>query len=427
MIPSYAPEDVRRAAFKRRQPRPEPRGPAGFHAENRDTPGPGWSGCRERATENSRLTQPRKAWTGYAPARKDTGAVKPKGRADIRAHEGLVTISPRERKPSWLKVRSPGGPNYLRLKRLMRSEALHTVCEEAGCPNIGECWEAGTATFMILGDVCTRACKYCAVAHGMPTVLDHDEPRRVAATVAVMELEHVVITSVNRDELPDGGAAIYAETIRRIQSRVPDCSVEVLIPDFKGDEGALATVLDARPAILGHNLETVERLHPEVRPGGRYWRSISYLGASRRLAPDILTKTGIILGMGERAPEIRQAMRDLREAGVDILTLGQYLRPSLQHIPVARWVTPGEFRGWKRIGEGEYGFRHVESGPLVRSSYHAKDQARQVSAGGPGSISRVLEADLPAPAEVPALRLVQIEAGRSARDGKDGREVAHAG
>ena len=372
------------------------------------------------------MSQPLKAWKGYAPARKDTGTIRPKGNARIRAHEGLATVSPSDRKPSWLKVRSPGGPNYLRLKRLMRSQALHTVCEEAGCPNIGECWEAGTATFMILGDVCTRACKYCAVAHGLPTVLDRDEPRRVAETVATMELEHVVITSVNRDELPDGGAAIYAETIRRIRHRLPECSVEVLIPDFKGDEEALATVLAARPAILGHNLETVERLHPEVRPGGRYWRSISFLGASRRLVPHILTKTGIILGMGERGPEIRQAMRDLREAGVDILTLGQYLRPSLQHIPVARWVTPEEFREWKRIGEEEYGFRHVESGPLVRSSYHAKDQARQVSAGAPGSIRHVMEADVPAPAEVPGLRLVQIEAGRRARQDLDGgKEVAH--
>ena len=372
------------------------------------------------------MSQPLKAWKGYAPARKDTGTVRPKGTSRIRAHEGLATISPSDRKPSWLKVRSPGGPNYLRLKRLMRSQALHTVCEEAGCPNIGECWEAGTATFMILGDVCTRACKYCAVAHGLPTVLDRDEPRRVAETVAAMELEHVVITSVNRDELPDGGAAIYAETIRRIENWLPACSVEVLIPDFKGDEDALATVLAARPAILGHNLETVERLHPDVRPGGRYWRSISFLGASKRLEPRILTKTGIILGMGERAPEIRQAMSDLREAGVDILTLGQYLRPSLQHIPVARWVTPGEFDDWKRIGEEELGFRHVESGPLVRSSYHARDQARQVSAGAAGSLRHVLEADLPAPAEVPGLRLVQIETRRPGREGKDGREVAHA-
>jgi lipoic acid synthetase len=348
---------------------------------------------------------------GYAPAGKDTGVVKPKGTSRIRAHEGLETIDLRSRKPGWLKVRSPGGDNYRRLKKLMRSESLHTVCEEAGCPNIGECWEAGTATFMILGDVCTRACKYCGVAHGMPTELDTDEPRRVAESVARLELEHVVITSVNRDELPDGGAGIYAETIRRIHDQVPGCSVEVLIPDFKGDEDALRTVVEAEPHILGHNLETVERLHPDVRPGGRYWRSISFLGAVKKMDPGMLTKTGIILGMGEEADEIRQAMKDLREASVDILTLGQYLRPSSMHIPVARWVTPDEFAEWKRFGEEEVGFRHVESGPLVRSSYHAKDQAREVEAGGPGAITDVVEADVAAPAEV-RLDLVQIELGR---------------
>lgn len=351
---------------------------------------------------------------GYAPAGKDTGVVKPKGTSRIRAHEGLDTIELRSRKPEWLKVRSPGGPNYVRLKKMMRTEGLHTVCEEAGCPNIGECWEAGTATFMILGDVCTRACKYCGVAHGMPTELDTDEPRRVAATVADMALEHVVITSVNRDELPDGGAGIYAETIRRIHDAVPGCSVEVLIPDFKGDEDALRTVVEARPAILGHNLETVERLHPDVRPGGRYWRSISFLGAVKRMDPGMLTKTGIILGMGEQESEIRQAMKDLREASVDILTLGQYLRPSPMHIPVARWVNPDEFAMWKRVGERELGFRHVESGPLVRSSYHAKEQAREVEAGGPGSIVDILEADVPAPAEM-RLDLVQLELGRPGR------------
>ena len=337
---------------------------------------------------------------GYAPSGKETGLVKPKGTSRIRAHEGLDTVPLRSRKPDWLKVRSPGGENYLHLKQLMRGGALHTVCEEAGCPNIGECWEAGTATFMILGDVCTRACKYCGVAHGLPDGLDWDEPRRVGETVRTMSLEHVVITSVNRDDLPDGGAAIYAETIRQIHGRVPGCSVEVLIPDFKGDEAALETVLDAEPAILGHNLETVERLHPEVRPGGRYWRSISFLGASKRLKPSILSKTSIILGMGEEGTEIRQAMEDLRKASVDILTLGQYLRPSPMHIPVARWVTPEEFADWKHVGEDEYGFKHVESGPLVRSSYHAKEQARQVEAGGVGTITDVLEADVPAPAEL---------------------------
>ena len=353
---------------------------------------------------------------GYAPGGKDTGLVKPKGSSSIRAHEGLDTVPMRARKPEWLKVRSPGGSEYLRLKGLMRSQALHTVCEEAGCPNIGECWEAGTATFMILGDVCTRACKYCAVAHGLPTELDLEEPARVADTVRAMALEHVVITSVNRDELTDGGAGIYAETISRIHEAVPGCSVEVLIPDFKGDESALRVVMEARPAILGHNLETVERLHPDVRPGGRYWRSISFLGAAKRIDASLLTKTGIILGMGEEAGEIRQAMSDLREAAVDILTLGQYLRPSMQHIPVARWVTPAEFAEWKRVGEEHFGFGHVEAGPLVRSSYHAKEQARAVEAGEPGSIQRVLEGDIPAPAEVlPGLDLVQLEIGRPGR------------
>jgi lipoic acid synthetase len=254
-----------------------------------------------------------------------------------------------------------------------------------------------------------RACKYCGVAHGMPDSLDRGEPKRVAATVAAMGLEHVVITSVNRDELRDGGAEIYAETIQRIRAAVSGCTVEVLVPDFKGDETSLATVLDAGPRVLGHNLETVERLHPDVRPGGRYWRSISFLGASKRIRPDILTKTGLILGMGEHGPEIRQAMADLREAGVDILTLGQYLRPSAQHIPVARWVTPDEFASWKIIGETELGFRHVEAGPLVRSSYHAKEQARAVEAGAPGRIQEVLEADMSTPPGVLTDRLVQIE------------------
>jgi len=355
-------------------------------------------------------------WTtatgGYAPTGKDTGTVKPKGSSQIAAHAGLPVIPLDARKPAWLKVRSPGGPNYLQLKRLMRGQSLHTVCEEAGCPNIGECWEAGTATFMILGDVCTRACKYCAVAHGMPTEYDRDEPARVGEAVAQLGLEHVVITSVNRDDLSDGGAAIFAETVRQIRARIPTCSVEVLIPDFKGDEDALAIVVAAKPAILGHNLETVERLHPFVRPGGRYWRSISFLGVAKRMDPDMLTKTGIILGMGEERAEVCQAMLDLREAGVDILTLGQYLRPSGQHIPVARWVSPDEFAAWKQVGEEEYGFRHVESGPLVRSSYHAKEQAREVEGGGPGRIQEMLDVGIPAPAERAARQLVQLRVGQ---------------
>ncbi len=338
--------------------------------------------------------------TGYAPSGKDTGVVKSKGTARLPVLEGQTPVDMRARKPGWLKVRSPGGRNYARLRKLMRGQKLHSVCEEAGCPNIGECWEAGTATFLILGDVCTRACKYCAIAHGMPTELDLDEPRRVAEAVAELELEHVVVTSVNRDELEDGGAWIFAETIRRTRQARPSCSIEVLIPDFKGDEDAIRTVVEARPDILNHNLETVERLHPWARPGGRYWRSISLLGAAKRMDPDMLTKSGVILGMGETVDEIRTALEDLRKAAVDIVTLGQYLRPSEHHAPVARWVTPAEFAEWKRVGEDEIGFRHVESGPLVRSSYHAETQARRVTAGGVGEIQEILEADVPAPSEV---------------------------
>ena len=347
----------------------------------------------------TRDTAPRR---GYAPGGKDTGIVKSKGTARLPLLEGQAPLPMDARKPPWLRVRSPGGDNYRRLKTLMRGQRLHSVCEEAGCPNIGECWEAGTATFLILGDVCTRACKYCAIAHGMPTELDWDEPRRVAEAVAELELEHVVVTSVNRDELEDGGSAIFAETIRLTREARPSCTIEVLIPDFKGDEDALRAVVDARPDILNHNLETVERLHPWARPGGRYWRSVSYLGAAKRMDPSMLTKSGVILGMGETGEEIRTAMMDLRKASVDILTLGQYLRPSPHHAPVARWVTPAEFAEWKRAGEREMGYRHVESGPLVRSSYHAEKQARSVEAGDVGELSDILEADVPAPAEVVA-------------------------
>jgi lipoyl synthase len=339
---------------------------------------------------------------GYAPAGKDNGVVKSKGRPDLHLRDGQEGVPLRARKPPWLKVRAPGGENYLRLQQLMRSKGLHTVCEEAHCPNIGECWESGTATFMILGDVCTRACKYCAVAHGMPSELDADEPRRVADSVVHMGLEHAVITSVNRDELRDGGAGIYAETIRQIHARQAGCSVEVLIPDFKGNEDALRTVVEARPEILAHNVDTVERLVRALRPGARYWRSISLLGAVKRLAPGMLTKSAIILGMGETEDEIYRTMADLREGAVDILTLGQYLRPSAHHVPLDRWVTPEEFRRWKEIGEGELGFRHVESGPLVRSSYHAREQAREVEAGGPGRLTSILEADVDSPVEIDA-------------------------
>ena len=359
---------------------------------------------------------------GYAPQGKDGGVVKSKGTARLPILEG-EPLPMTARKPEWLKVRSPGGANYLRLKKLMRGQRLHSVCEEAGCPNIGECWEAGTATFLILGDVCTRACKYCAIAHGMPTELDLDEPRRVGEAVAELELEHVVITSVNRDELADGGAAAFAETIRQVRRLRPGCTIEVLIPDFKGDEPALRNVVEARPDILNHNLETVERLHPWARPGGRYWRSISLLGAAKRMDPGMLTKSGVILGMGETAAEIRTALEDLRKAAVDIVTLGQYLRPSEHHAPVARWVNPVEFAEWKRIGEHELGFEHIESGPLVRSSYHAERQARTVRAGSPGEIREILEADVPAPSEVVGVHLTELTeaedqlAGRASLDG----------
>jgi len=280
-----------------------------------------------------------------------------------------------ERKPSWLKVRAPGGPNYLRLTQMMRELNLHTVCEEAHCPNIGECWEHGTATFMILGDVCTRNCAYCAVAHGRPASYDIAEPERVGDAVAELRLRHAVITSVDRDDLPDFGAFIFAETIRQIKQRLPDCSVEVLVPDFQGNRDSIATVLEARPDIYNHNTETVPRLYKKCRPGGRYPRVMEIFRTAKELAPDIPTKSGLILGMGETLKEVELVMRDLREVDVDILTLGQYLRPSDSHIPLDRYVTPAEFRELYEIGMS-MGFRHVESGPLVRSSYHAWEQVQ---------------------------------------------------
>lgn len=280
-----------------------------------------------------------------------------------------------ERKPGWLKVKAPGGPNYLRLQQLMRELDLHSVCEEAHCPNVGECWEHGTATFMILGDVCTRNCAYCAVAHGRPRAYDIAEPARVAQAIAEMSLQHAVITSVDRDDLPDFGAYIFAETIRQIHARVPGCSVEVLVPDFQGTESSIAAVLEARPEIYNHNTETVPRLYKKARPGGRYARVLEIFRFSKRTAPDIPTKTGMILGMGETIQEVVEVMRDLREVDVDILTLGQYLRPSNSHIALDRYYTPEEFRYLKDVGM-EMGFRHVESGPLVRSSYHAWEQVQ---------------------------------------------------
>ncbi|MGH9419135.1 MAG: lipoyl synthase, partial [Thermoanaerobaculia bacterium] len=280
-----------------------------------------------------------------------------------------------ERKPSWLKVKAPGGPNYLRLKHMMRELDLHSVCEEAHCPNVGECWEHGTATFMILGDVCTRNCAYCAVSHGRPPKYDISEPDRVAEAIAQMNLAHAVITSVDRDDLPDFGAYIFAETIRQIHARVPDCSVEVLVPDFQGNEDSIRAVLEAGPEIYNHNTETVPRLYKKARPGGRYARVMEIFRFAKRIAPDIPTKTGMILGMGETIGEVVEVMKDLRTVDVDILTLGQYLRPSDSHIALDRYVTPAEFRELYDIGMS-LGFRHVESGPLVRSSYHAWEQVQ---------------------------------------------------
>jgi lipoyl synthase len=280
----------------------------------------------------------------------------------------------RERKPDWLKVRAPGSENYLRLKKLMRGLDLHTVCEEAHCPNIGECWHHGTATFMILGDVCTRACGYCAVSHGRPATLDLSEPARVADAVQTLGLSYVVITSVDRDDLPDGGASIFADTIRLTRARVPSCRIEVLIPDFQGKPEPLQTVLDAGPDILNHNTETVPRLYRLARSGGRYRRTLELLARARAYAPHIPTKTGLMVGLGEDWDEVVQTMRDLREVGVRILTLGQYLRPTGDHLPMARYYHPDEFARLKRIAL-DMGFGHVEAGPLVRSSYHAHEQA----------------------------------------------------
>ncbi len=287
------------------------------------------------------------------------------------------------RKPEWLKVRAPGGPTYARLRALMRELDLHTVCEEAHCPNIGECWEHEAATFMILGDVCTRNCAYCAVGHGTPKPYDPEEPARLAEAVARMGLRHVVITSVDRDDLPNGGAEAFAACIREIRRRVPDASVEVLIPDFKGSERALRIVLEAEPDILNHNLETAERLYPLARPGGRYERALELLARARRLAPAALTKSGVILGMGEEWDEILTCMRDLRASDVNILTLGQYLRPSAAHLPVARYYTPDEFRELRDIGL-RLGFLHVQSSPLTRSSYHAWAQVDRARAARTG-------------------------------------------
>jgi lipoyl synthase len=302
-----------------------------------------------------------------------------------RSTAGAPAPAPSGRKPGWLKVRAPGGPNYVRVKALMRELNLHTVCEEARCPNVGECWEHKAATFMILGDVCTRNCTYCAVSHGTPKAFDPLEPLRLAEAVSRMGLEHVVITSVDRDDLPNGGAEAFAACITEIRSRLPNASVEVLIPDFKGSDQALRIVMDARPDILNHNLETAERLYRMARPGGRYDRALRLLANARRMVPEGLTKSGVILGMGEEWDEVVVCIRDLRRSDVNILTLGQYLRPSASHMPVARYYSPDEFNELRDIGLS-LGFSHVQASPLTRSSYHAWDQV--IAAKGSGHPER---------------------------------------
>ncbi len=283
------------------------------------------------------------------------------------------------RKPPWLKVRLASGPNHAELKGLMRDLDLHTVCEEATCPNIGECWEAREATFLILGDRCTRRCGFCDVMTARPDPIDNEEPARIASAVLSMGLRFVVITGVARDDLPDGGAAIWAETIRAVRAAVPGCGVEVLPSDLKGGERDIATVIQAEPDVFAHNLETVRRLHGRIRPAFGYDRSLEVLRIAKRLRPGQVTKSNVILGMGERSDEVAGVLADLRDAGCDLVTMGQYLQPTKLHLPVDRWVTPEEFAEHKRAGEA-MGIAHVESGPLVRSSYHAGAQFQRAQA-----------------------------------------------
>ncbi|HXK33563.1 MAG TPA: lipoyl synthase [Dehalococcoidia bacterium] len=290
----------------------------------------------------------------------------------------VADTRPIERKPEWLKVRFPAGDRYQRLQQLMREQGLHTVCEEARCPNIGECWNAGTATFMILGDVCTRSCGFCAVTTGRPGTIDPLEPLRLANAVRSLGLEYVVITSVNRDDVPSGGAEIFAACIRAIRAHDPAIRTEVLLPDFKGNWDALAEVVGARPFVLNHNIETVPRLYRRVRPQAVYERSLDLIRRAKELAPEMLTKSGFMVGLGETRDELEQTLRDLRAHGCDIVTIGQYLRPTKQHLPVERYYHPDEFAGLRAYGES-LGFTHVESGPLVRSSYHAEKQSQPLA------------------------------------------------
>ena len=294
-----------------------------------------------------------------------------------RVNPAVVDTTPK-RRPPWLKVKAPVGETVAEIRHLMRGNALHTVCEEAMCPNLGECWGAGTATFLLLGDVCTRTCGFCDVKHGKPLPLDWMEAERVAQAVKTMNLRHAVITSVTRDDRRDGGAPIFAMVIRRIRELLPGCSVEVLIPDFKGRIEALRIVMEARPEILNHNVETVKRLFKAVQPQDNYAWARATLVNAKRLDPDVLTKSGIMVGLGETMDEVKETMRDLRSWGVDILTIGQYLQPSRKHLPIDRYYTPEEFAELREYGL-EIGFKWVESGPLVRSSYHAAEQVRALS------------------------------------------------
>ncbi len=296
-----------------------------------------------------------------------------------------VGDEPAGRRPDWLKTKLRTGPNFLELKGLMRTEGLHTVCEEARCPNIYECWEEREATFLILGDKCTRRCGFCDVMTAKPDGVDEDEPAKIADTVKAMGLRYVVLTGVARDDLPDGGARIWAACIRAVRDAVPGIGVEILPSDFRGGERDIATVIDAEPDVFAHNLETVRRLHDRIRPAFGYDRSIDVLRIAKRLRPGQVTKSNLILGMGERPDEVPQAMRDLRDGDCDLLTIGQYLRPTPQHLPVDRWVTPDEFARHARFGMDELGFAHVEAGPLVRSSYHA---GKQFSRAAPALAAR---------------------------------------
>ena len=290
---------------------------------------------------------------------------------------GATPARQRQRRPEWLKVRAPSGQNYTELVGLMRELGLHTVCEEARCPNIGECWNHRTATFLLLGETCTRGCRYCAIGKGKPGPLDEDEPRRIAEAVEYLNLKHVVLTAVNRDDQPDGGAHIFAESIRLIREKLPTCNVEVLVPDFDGNWDALTMVMEQRPDVLNHNIETVPRLFRRFRPRAGYEQSLELLRRARELRPEVVTKSGLMVGAGESNDEVLGVMDDLRAHDVDVMTIGQYLAPSLSHWPIDRYVTPAEFALFKEEGLRR-GFRHVESAPLVRSSYHAHEHVAQL-------------------------------------------------